>query len=95
MWSRSRLPELGLPAADGRAERTLDYLPARVTTGLLSWCRDQLVPGGGVVVTGLAPTSDARFMEHVLHWPTMRRTEGESEFFLQASGFDLGPDERA
>ena len=48
-----------------------------------------MVPGGGVVVTGLAPTSDARFMEHVLHWPTMRRTEGELRNFLQASGFDL------
>lgn len=81
---------LGLPAADVVVLNGLvDYLPARVTTGLLSWCRDQLVPGGGVVVTGLAPTSDARFMEHVLHWPTMRRTEGELRNFLQASGFDL------
>ena len=81
---------LELPAADVVIlNGLLDYLPARVTTGLLSWCREQLGADGGVVVTGLAPTQDARFMEHVLDWPTMRRTSGELQEFLRATGFEV------
>jgi len=67
----------------------LDYLPARVITGLLGWCRAHLATDGGVVVTGLGPTEDARFMEHVLGWPTMRRTSGELKEFLGGAGFDV------
>ena len=67
----------------------LDYLPARVITGLLGWCRAHLATDGGVVVTGLGPTEDARFMEHVLGWPTMRRTSGELKEVLGGAGFDV------
>lgn len=81
---------LDLPAADViLLNGLLDYLPARVITRLLTWCREHLAAGGGVVVTGLGPTQDARFMEHVLDWPTMRRTSGELQEFLKATGFDV------
>ena len=81
--------EVELPSADAILLNGLvDYLPARLVTGLLEWCRTRLVDGGGVVLTGLAPTPDARFMEHMLGWPTMRRTAGELVDLFAASGFD-------
>ena len=81
---------LDLPASNVIVLNGLvDYLPARVITGLLIWCREQLLVGGAVVLTGLSPTSDARFMEHLLGWPTMRRTHGELVGLLRASGFEV------
>ena len=64
----------------------VDFLPTRMISGLLTWCIARLGPGGRVVMTALQPTPDGRFMEHILGWPTMRRTGQEITRVTEAAG---------
>jgi CRP-like cAMP-binding protein/2-polyprenyl-3-methyl-5-hydroxy-6-metoxy-1,4-benzoquinol methylase len=68
----------------------LDHLPERMVGSLLSWCGEQLREDGVVIMTAMAPTSDARTMEHLLNCPLVRRTSSELLALVQAAGFTGG-----
>lgn len=51
----------------------VDYLPDQLAAGLMSWCRDQLRPGGRVLLTGMGPSTDALLFDHLLDWSMIRR----------------------
>ena len=73
----------------------IDHLPVRLVGSLLRWCRDQLAPGGRLVLTAMGPTPDARFMEHLLHWPLMRRTAEELLGLCEAAGLQAEVSDRS
>lgn len=64
----------------------LDYLPDRLAAALVGWVRDHLAPGGMAVLTGLAPSSDAQVLDHVLGWPLVRRTAPALRGLVEACG---------
>ena len=66
----------------------VDHLPAGLIGSLLRWCRAHLAPEGKVVLTAMAPAADARFMEHMLRWPLMRRTPEELMGLFDAAGLE-------
>ena len=75
--------ELDTVVVDG----LLDYLPARQLGTVLGTIRAGLKPTGRLVVTAMAPSEDARLMEHLLGWPMLRRTPREWLSVLTAAGF--------
>ena len=52
----------------------LDHLPDRLAISLLTWCARQLVPGGTLLCSGLAPAPDALATDHIFGWPLVRRS---------------------
>jgi hypothetical protein len=71
-----------LIVVDGLAE----HLPDRLTAALLNWCHDRLTPGGALVVTALDRQIDAGVMDHVLGWPTVRRSAAELLQLVESAG---------
>jgi CRP-like cAMP-binding protein len=65
----------------------VDHLPSGLVGALLGWCRESLGPDGVLVLTAMGPSTDARFMDHVLGWPVVRRTPEELLGLLRAAGF--------
>lgn len=65
----------------------VDYLPSRQLGAVLGAIRDGLSPTGRLIVTAMAPSDDARLMEHLLGWPMLRRTPREWLSVLTAAGF--------
>jgi predicted DNA repair protein MutK len=66
----------------------VDHLPASLVGSLLVGCAAHLAEGGRIVLTAMAPAADARFMEHLLGWPLMRRTAEELAALVSAAGLD-------
>lgn len=64
----------------------LDYLPDRLAAALIGWVRDHLAPGGLAVLTGLAPSTDALVLDHVLGWPLVRRSAPALRGLVEACG---------
>lgn len=81
--SRLHVPPQAVIAIDGLVE----YLPERLVAALFGWCRERLYPGGGIVVTALAPSNDAAIFDHVLEWPTVRRPAQVVGSLLSTAGF--------
>jgi len=82
--------ESGLPPSDVIVLNGLvDHLPARLIGSLLSACRDSLSGDGVIVLSGMAPSKDARFMDHMLRWPLMRRTHEELAGLCAAAGLTV------
>ncbi len=52
----------------------LDHLPDRLAVSLITWCARQLVPGGTLLCSGLAPAPDALATDHIFGWPLVRRS---------------------
>ncbi len=75
--------EMDVVVVDG----LLEHLPSRQVGAVLGMLRRSLAPGGQLVVTAMAPSIDARLMEHLLDWPLMRRTSDEWVDLLVAGGF--------
>lgn len=69
-------------AIDGLTE----YLPDRLLASLLGWCLEQVSPGGGIVLTALAPAPDADLFDHVLGWKTVRRSPSSLAGLMAAVG---------
>ena len=67
----------------------IDHLPARLIGSLLIRCKSSLRDGGVVVVMAMAPSKDARFVDHLLRWPLMRRTREELVGLCQAAGLTV------
>jgi len=54
-----------------------DYLEPRLFCRLVDRCHEHLKPGGSLLVGNYAPHTDALFMDHMLHWNLIYRTEKE------------------
>ena len=54
-----------------------DYLDPRLFCRLVDRCYEHLKPGGSLLVGNYAPHTDALFMDHMLHWNLIYRTEEE------------------
>jgi CRP-like cAMP-binding protein/SAM-dependent methyltransferase len=65
-----------------------DYLPDRLLVKLLDFCARSLAPGGRVIVGNFHPRNTAReFMDHVLEWNLIHRTEEDMNRLFEASDF--------
>lgn len=53
----------------------LDYLDDHLVTAFARWCVEALNPGGVVVLANFTSCEERGFMESVMHWPLLYRTE--------------------
>ena len=53
----------------------LDYLDDRLVTALATWCIDALNPGGKLLLANFTGCGERGYMEGVMHWPLVYRTE--------------------
>lgn len=67
-------------------EGMVEYLPDRLVVSLLRGLRRYLAPGGTLVAGSLRPSPDAAFLDHLLSWPTVRRSAELAEVLLGAAG---------
>lgn len=81
--ARMSFPGRTLIVIDG----LLEYLPERGAVGLLRWARQQLSPGGALLLTAVAPGADDGILRHLLRWPMLRRTRPSLGELVGASGF--------
>ncbi|MEO0603093.1 MAG: methyltransferase domain-containing protein, partial [Myxococcota bacterium] len=80
--------ELGLPPQDIIVlHHLLEVLPERVAVTLIDECRRLLAPDGALVVATLGPSSDRVFLDRVLGWPTIRRSQHSLDDLLKGAGF--------
>ena len=63
----------------------VDHLPSRLVGPLLAVVKEALAPSGLLVLTAMLATPDARFMEHLLAWPLMRRDPADLLGLFRAS----------
>jgi hypothetical protein len=63
----------------------VDHLPSRLVGPLLAAVKAVLAPSGLLVLTAMLNTTDAKFMEHLLGWPLMRRDPGDLLGLFRAS----------
>lgn len=60
-----------------------DYLDRKLFQALVSRCHEHLKPGGQLVIGNFAPFDDQLFMDHILQWELIYRTEDElKELFI-------------
>ncbi len=52
----------------------VDHLPDRLVVALAGWAQRRLLPGGALMLSALAPTSDHLVVDHILQLPLVRRT---------------------
>lgn len=65
-----------------------DYLPDKLLVKLLNFCARSLAPGGRVIVGNFHPANTAReFMDYVLEWNLIHRTEQDMNRLFEASDF--------
>jgi extracellular factor (EF) 3-hydroxypalmitic acid methyl ester biosynthesis protein len=67
----------------------LEYMPERIAVSLLRVAKNLLEPGGLVVATALRPSEDRYLIDHLLSWPTVRRSPESIENLIQAAGLRL------
>jgi CRP-like cAMP-binding protein/SAM-dependent methyltransferase len=65
----------------------VEYLPTRVCTESLAQIARTLGPRGQLLVASLVVSEDASFWEHLLEWPTIRRSPRAQSDILHAAGF--------
>ncbi len=73
----------------------LDYLPDRLAARLLRAVGRGLAIGGHAVITGLAHSDDAPIFDHLLGWPTVRRSARNLLDLASRAGLDctVAPEE--
>jgi SAM-dependent methyltransferase len=65
-----------------------DYLPDKLLIKLLDFCQRSLAPGGRVIIGNFHPANPAReFMDHVLEWTLIHRSEADMDRLFEASSF--------
>jgi len=67
----------------------LEYMPERIAVSLLRSARSLLGPGGLLIATALRPSDDRHLIDHLLSWPTIRRSPEAIENLIQAAGLHL------
>jgi hypothetical protein len=69
-----------------------DYLQDNFVVDLINWAYDQLLPGGTLIVGNVVPANPTRaFMDHVLEWVLIHRTEAELRSLFSRSRFGDTP----
>ncbi|MFH0822240.1 MAG: cyclic nucleotide-binding domain-containing protein [Pseudomonadota bacterium] len=70
----------------------VEYLEDRFVVGLLNWIHDHLVPGGVAILAGLCPSNpDKPFMDHILDWRLIHRTQEQLRDLISESKFASHP----
>jgi CRP-like cAMP-binding protein/SAM-dependent methyltransferase len=66
----------------------IDYLNDKLVQKLLQYAYDNLVPGGRVILGNFHPNNPAKeFMDYVLEWNLIHRTEEDMNRLFEASAF--------
>jgi extracellular factor (EF) 3-hydroxypalmitic acid methyl ester biosynthesis protein len=66
----------------------IDYFNDKFVATLLNYVHDQLRPGGKVILGNFHPRNSTKaFMDHVLDWRLIHRTEDDMNRLFQASAF--------
>ncbi|MBW1721882.1 MAG: cyclic nucleotide-binding domain-containing protein [Deltaproteobacteria bacterium] len=68
-----------------------DYLEPRLFVALITRCYHQLRPGGTLIIGNFGPRNPNRaFMDHILHWRLLYRSEKELRELFAQSPFGAG-----
>jgi CRP-like cAMP-binding protein len=69
-----------------------DYLQDAVVLNLIDWAYETLLPGGTIIVGNVVPSNPTRaFMDHILEWVLIHRTEVELRDLFRRSRFGSTP----
>jgi extracellular factor (EF) 3-hydroxypalmitic acid methyl ester biosynthesis protein len=69
-----------------------DYLQAPFVLNLINWGYDNLLPGGTLIIGNVVPSNPTRaFMDHILEWVLIHRTEEELRDLFARSHFGSTP----
>jgi len=70
----------------------IDYLEDAYVVALLSWAHDVLLPGGTLIVGNFDTSSpDRAWMDHILEWPLIYRSEDDLRRLFRESTFAGAP----
>ncbi len=70
----------------------IDYFDDEMVVNLLNWIHRALAPGGRVILGNFHPNNPTKaFMDHVLEWKLIHRTEEDMDRIFQKSSFERGP----
>ena len=64
-----------------------DYLEPRLFCKLVDRCHEHLKPGGSLLIGNFAPHDDMLFMDHMLQWQLIYRTQEELKELLSNTKF--------
>ncbi len=64
-----------------------DYLEPRLFCRLVDRCHEHLKPGGSLLIGNFAPHDDMLFMDHMLQWQLIYRTQEELKDLLSKTKF--------
>jgi extracellular factor (EF) 3-hydroxypalmitic acid methyl ester biosynthesis protein len=65
-----------------------DYLQDRYVLELIDWAYEMLLPGGVFIIGNVVPTNPSKaFMDYVLEWPLIHRSEAELRALVVRSRF--------
>lgn len=69
-----------------------DYLQDSFVVNLLDWAHEMLLPGGTLIIGNVVPSNPTRaFMDHILEWVLIHRSEQELRELIVRSRFGSGP----
>lgn len=69
-----------------------DYLQDAFVVNLIDWAYEMLQPGGTIIVGNVVPSNPTRaFMDHILEWVLIHRTETELGELFRRSRFGSAP----
>ena len=69
-----------------------DYLQDSFVVNLIDWAHEMLLPGGTLIVGNVVPSNPTRaFMDHILEWVLIHRSEGELRELFARSRFGSAP----
>ena len=66
----------------------LEYLPDHLVRGLLATLHRGMAGAGTLVIITLGASVDAPLIDHILRWPTVRRSPAELVRLAEAAGFN-------
>ena len=64
-----------------------DYLEPRLFCKLVDRCHEHLQPGGSLLIGNFAPHDDMLFMDHMLHWNLIYRSQEELKELFSNTNF--------
>ena len=69
-----------------------DYLQDSFVVNLIDWAHEMLLPGGTLIVGNVVPSNPTRaFMDHILEWVLIHRSEEELRDLFARSRFGCAP----
>jgi extracellular factor (EF) 3-hydroxypalmitic acid methyl ester biosynthesis protein len=69
-----------------------DYLQDAFVVNLIDWAHEMLLPGGTLIVGNVVPSNPTRaFMDHILEWVLIHRSEEELRELFARSRFGSAP----